>query len=126
MVLLVTLSSVTSAQEVRVRVTAPPHGAEVPERPFIEGTVSHPKAVVWVIVHPMAVSDYWVQPATHVSEDGRWKVQIYIGRPGSIDVGKRFQVMAIANPKQPLKEGNVLKDWPAADARSQALEVVRK
>lgn len=75
MVLLVTLSSVTSAQEVRVRVTAPPHGAEVPERPFIEGTVSHPKAVVWVIVHPMAVSDYWVHPATHVSEDGRWKVR---------------------------------------------------
>jgi hypothetical protein len=77
-------------------------------------------------VHPMAVADYWVQQQITVRGDGTWRVIIHIGRPGTIDVGKYFEIMAVANPKIKLKEGNILKEWPAAQAKSQVIEVIRK
>ena len=92
----------------------------------MEGTVTDSNVRVWVIVHPMEVSDYWVQPSITVKENGSWKVKIYIGRPGSVDVGKQFEIMAVANPKDNLKEGDVLSGWPEAQAKSQVIEVTRK
>jgi hypothetical protein len=97
----------------------------VPERPQVEG-IAHAGAEVWVIVHPTLVSDYWIQPRLTVRGDGKWRVNAYIGRPGNVDVGKHFEIMAVANPKEPLKEGDVLRYWPEAAAKSQLIEVVRK
>jgi hypothetical protein len=76
----------------------PQNRAEVPERPFIEGYVADSRAQIWVVVHPLEVSDYWVQPPVTVHQDGTWAVQIYVGRPGWVDVGKRFEIMACAKP----------------------------
>lgn len=104
----------------------PRNGDKVPERPYISGRVADPNLEVWVIVHPMEVSDYWVQPRVTVRGDGSWKVSIYIGRPGNIDVGKRFEIMAIANPKSKLNEGMVIRGWPDAKWRSEVIEVIRK
>ena len=109
-----------------LRITAPPDKSQVLERPFVEGRVADPNVRVWVIVHPMEVGDYWVQPSVTIKEDGAWKVKIYIGRPGNIDVGKQFEIMAVANPKVELKEGKVLKGWPEAQWKSQVIEVTRK
>jgi hypothetical protein len=106
--------------------TAPLDGAQVSWRPFVEGTVADPTANVWVIVHPMEVSDFWVQPPTSVREDRHWKVQIYIGRPGTVDVGKYFEIRAVANPCARLYEGKVLTGWPAAECESQLIEVIRE
>ncbi len=119
-------ASLASGQELNLHITAPPDKVQVPERPFVEGTVADPNAKVWVIVHPMEVSDYWVQPSITVKRDGTWKVKIYIGRPGRIDVGKQFEIMAIANPKVRLKEGSILKEWPESQWKSQVIEVIRK
>ncbi|HEX8651558.1 MAG TPA: hypothetical protein VF708_12020 [Pyrinomonadaceae bacterium] len=74
----------------------------------------------------MEVSDYWVQPPVTMREGGKWKVQIHIGRPGADDVGKHFEIMAVANPKNSLKEGDKLKEWPEAKWKSQVIEVIRK
>lgn len=109
-----------------LRITAPSDGAKVPERPFVEGTVADPKAKVWVIVHPMDVSDYWVQPSLTPKKDGTWKVKIYTGRPGKIDVGKKFEIRAVASPEVKLKDGDVLSGWPEAKWKSQVIEVIRK
>jgi hypothetical protein len=114
------------APKAMLRITAPSDDAEVSERPFVEGTVADPKAKVWVIIHPMEVSDYWVQPSVAVKENGTWKVVIYIGRPGRIDVGKKFEIMAVANPNVKLSEGDILSGWPEAEARSDVIEVTRK
>jgi hypothetical protein len=114
------------AQELTIRITAPADGAEVPHRPFVEGTVTDSKVEVRVIVHPMETSDYWVQPLVTVRENGKWKVMIYIGRPGMIDVDKHFEIIAVANPKFGLEEGKVLNNWPEARAKSQVIEVIRK
>ena len=108
------------------RVVAPADGASVPERPFVEGTASDPTATVWVVIRPMEGSDYWVQPPVTVRVTGAWKVQVYIGRPGNLDIGKHFEVKAVANPKQPLAEGYVLDAWPEAEAISQVIEVSRR
>jgi len=107
-------------------ITAPDDKAHVSDRPIVEGTVADPTVKVWVVVHPMEVSDYWVQPGIIVRKDGTWRVMLYIGRPGKIDVGKRFEIMAVANPTVNLSEGKILSGWPEARWRSQVLEVVRK
>lgn len=126
--LFICLLSIDSAQagEHHLRLIEPKHGDTVPERPYISGQVADSNAEVWVIVHPMEVSDYWVQPRTSVRADGSWKVSVYIGRPGSIDVGKRYEIRAIANPKQKLKEGDILSGWPEAQWKSEFIEVIRK
>jgi hypothetical protein len=53
-------------------------------------------------------------------------VSTYVGRPGNVDVGKQFEIMAIANPKRPLKEGELLSFWPDAESRSEPVKVTRR
>jgi len=110
----------------RISITAPMDGGVVRERPLCTGTVGTPTAQVWVIVHPMEVADYWVQSPVTVKEDGSWKVILNIGRPGKVDVGKRFEIMAIAEPRTSLSTGQVLPGWPSARARSSVIEVQRQ
>jgi len=103
-------------------ITAPEDGASVPEKPLVRGIVADAAANVWVVVHPMEVPDYWVQPRVTVSGDGRWTVQVHIGRPGTEDVGRYFEVMAVAQ----LDEGKVLPDWPGAQWKSRVLLWTRR
>lgn len=121
-----TPTAATSEKGQPIHITAPGDNEQVVERPIIEGTVSDTSAKVWVIVHPIEVSDYWVQPPVTMREGGTWKVQIHIGRPGTVDVGKHFEIVAVANPKNGLKEGDKLKGWPEAKWKSQVIEVARK
>ncbi len=114
------------AAKLEIAISTPADGSSVVERPIVAGTVTRPDAAVWVVVHPLAVSDYWVQPAVSVRKDGTWKLQIYIGRPGNVDLGKHFEIRAVANPNAPLREGLVLPGWPEAEAMSDLAEVVRK
>ncbi|MGO9374674.1 MAG: hypothetical protein ACLQBD_21600 [Syntrophobacteraceae bacterium] len=118
--------TVLNAQGLNVSITAPIDSAQVPERLTIEGTVSDQNSKVWVIVHPMEVSTYWVQPDINIKKNGNWKAVIYIGRPGAVDVGKHFEVMAVANPKVILKEGQKLEGWPDAQAKSEGIELIRR
>ncbi len=115
-----------SAQAQNITIRYPSDGASVPELPIIEGSVSDNTAQVWVIVHPMETADYWVQPKTSVRRTGLWRVQVHIGRPGNIDVGKHFEIAAVANPAQSLREGLVLGTWPRAQWQSDVIEVKRR
>ena len=109
-----------------LRITAPTENAQVEELPFAEGTLPDANATVWLVVHPMEVPDYWVQAPASPREGTKWRLQIHIGRPGSDDVGKHFEIMAVANPKPDLKIGDKLKNWPTAKWKSPIVEVVRK
>lgn len=109
----------------KLQILIPKNNTEVPARTYVEGYVLDPKAKVWLIIHPMETSAYWVQPSITVRKDGNWKVAAYLGRSGSIDVGKQFEIMAVANPRVGLKEGDVLDGWPEAQWNSQVIEVVR-
>jgi len=106
-------------------ITSPAPNAKVAARAMVEGTSGDAKASVWVIIHPMEVADYWVQPRVTVKADGTWKMMAYFGAPGPADVGKRFEIMGVRNPKHPLSEGNKLAFWPDAEQASQVVEVIR-
>jgi hypothetical protein len=114
------------AQNDSIAIKSPYDGARVPERPIVEGVISDTTARIWVIVHPMETRDYWVQPGVTVGKGGVWEVRVYIGRPGTIDVGKHFEMMAVANPTETLREGKVLEMWPTAQWQSEAIEVTRQ
>jgi hypothetical protein len=126
MVLLGLTMSSACAQQLSLWVNSPTERAQVSEQTVVEGTVSDPKAKVWVFVHQVGMSDYWPQPGVSVQANGTWKGTIYIGRPGQSDVGKQYEIMAVANPKANLKHDSVLKGWPEAQARSPVIEVIRK
>jgi len=110
----------------QVTITQPPDGAEVARRPTVMGTVSDPSAKVWVVVHPTETGSVWVQPPARIDSKGNWQTFIYIGRVGGIDSGKNFEIMAVANPTEPLREGQVLDGFPAAQHQSSIVTVTRK
>lgn len=113
-------------QEDAIHITEPKDGDLVDYRYYVEGTVADPDAEVWVIVHPMEVSDYWVQPSLKPKEDGTWKVCAFFGSGPGSDIGKLFEIMAVANPNEKLYEGKVLHYWPESQWQSQIVEVERK
>lgn len=132
--LVVLLAGSSYGQNVSVRITSiagkplPASGEAlaVGERPLVRGTCSDPQATVWVVVHPLEVGDFWVQPRVTTGSSGTWEVMIYIGRPGSVDVTKPFEVRAVANPRSSLKEGDVLSNWPGAQAISEVIDLTRQ
>ena len=120
------LASKASNAPLKISLSSPKNNAKVWMRPKVKGTVTDTKANVIVVVHPIETSDYWVQPSASVTSNGSWSTSIYIGREGSVDVGKGFEIMAFANPKGTYSEGDVLSDWPKSKARSEKINVTRK
>jgi len=109
-----------------IRITSPIRRAKVVYREIVRGTVSNPKAEVWVIVHPMAVPGYWVQPKVEVDDDGSWWVRVYIAQSPYSSNGEHFKILAVANPRTQLAEGDILKAWPEAQRQSRVVEVIKK
>jgi hypothetical protein len=119
------VSSVPSSKsDVQVRIDFPKDGAGVGQRPSIKGSISKRDATVWLIVHPMETGAYWVQPPISVS-GGTWQADPYIGRPGNLDLGKKFELMAIANAREEISEGQIYSYWPPAASESEVITVVR-
>ena len=124
-VLLSLLCPTVNAQEM-LCIMEPKGGDAVSHTPIVKGKVQDLSSTIWVVVHPLGTNEYWVQPKVAQKTEGEWDVRIYIGRPGSVDIGKRFRIMAVANPEQALKEGDVFQAWPKAQWQSQIVEVTRK
>lgn len=118
--------SPASQADSTIRITSPTDQSYVAWRPTVQGTVSDPNATVWVVVHPVNTGGYWVQPSVGVGGDAKWRVQVYVGRAPDADVDVHFEIMAVAQPKANLKEGDVLGAWPTAEAKSQIIDVIRK
>lgn len=109
-----------------IAIAKPCNGAQVGWRTIVKGRVLNPKSNVWVIIHPLEVNEHWVQPKIDVSSDGTWQVLAYFGQDGSVDAGKPYEIMAVANPKNLLKEGDAPPDWPDAEPKSDIVRVTRK
>jgi hypothetical protein len=50
----------------------------------------------------------------------------YFGRSGDLDKGKRFEIVAIAEPHDTLVEGEYGSDWPRAKWTSKPITVIRR
>src|SRR5947209_4617342 len=120
------LSAAEASSEFALRITSPLDFAEVEARTVVEGYVADRHAEVWVVVRPIEVSGFWIQSPASVREDGSWRAQANIGRESMIDAGKRFEIIAVANPILKLREGMTFDDWPAAAEKSQVVEVTRR
>jgi hypothetical protein len=116
----------THKQQLTITIISPTDQAAIAHQPIIEGKVSDPSAEVWVIVHPLETTDYWVQPPITPDDKGNWRGKIYVGRSPTLDVGKRFELMAVAYSKRQLREGEILKGWPEAQGKSPTKTVTRK
>ncbi|HUW14612.1 MAG TPA: hypothetical protein VM537_33135 [Anaerolineae bacterium] len=111
---------------VTLTVTEPTNGAKVAHRQVVRGTVPDSKSKVWVIVHPMLTTGYWVQNPVNVRSNGQWTAQVYLGTSVETQVGELFELRAVADPQAALKEGDVLKTWPDAKSQSDIVEVERE
>jgi hypothetical protein len=109
-----------------LHILEPPNGASVGPTADVRGQVSDSRAQVWVLVHPSDTSSYWVQRKVSVRDNGEWQVTCYFGRSGADDVGKRFEVLAVADPPSDLREGAILDQWPSARLVSDVVSVQRK
>ena len=110
----------------KVKITEPAEGTKINGRQTVKGQVQKGYDDVWVIVHPIDTSSYWVQPSISIRKDGKWSITAYFGRSGNIDVGKSFEIMAVLNPQKKLKEGEYFDKWPDAEFRSDIITVVRQ
>jgi hypothetical protein len=110
----------------KIVITAPCNETKVAQRHFVEGVVSDSNAQVLVVIHPMENADYWVQPNVTVRDKGKWKVLSYFGEPGAQHSGKHYEVQSFVNPKDTLREGQLLSGWPQAESKSQPIEVIRE
>jgi len=78
-----------------------------------------------VVIHPMLLNTYYVQPKINVNSDGKWGVMAYFGET-STQIGTPFEVFAVANPKDELFEGMQFTDLPKAEAVSDYVRVYRR
>jgi hypothetical protein len=109
-----------------VTIVAPRNDGRVSQHAKVRGTIVGRDKQIWVIVRPRETNEYWVQERAQSSGGRAWRVTALFGRSGAEDRDKRFQVMAVVNPKETLSEGTVLGAWPEAEARSEVIEVIRE
>ncbi|MBN1569129.1 MAG: hypothetical protein JXA73_14865 [Acidobacteria bacterium] len=117
--------SVCAQVQEMIRIASPKDGSEVSERPVVTVEIQDRNVNVWVVVHPLGTDRYWVQPSVRKTGDRRWQSTAYIGRPGAIDAGKMFEIVAVGNPKRELAEGDQLNSWPQSQWRSNVVRVRR-
>jgi hypothetical protein len=110
--------------DVTVKITAPEQAAEVVRETIVAGTVSDPKARVYVLVHPLRVKPWWVQrvPAP-ANNDGSWQTLCYFGEAGR-GLNEQYQIIAIVTDRT-FSEGDQLDDVPSDVAHSEVVTVKR-
>lgn len=109
-----------------IRILEPREGEAVEAAHMIRGRISDRAGRVWVVIHPLDTSSYWVQRRVSVGSGGDWEMMGFFGRLGSEDSGRSFEVLAVVDPVVPLGEGTILARWPPSRLVSQAVVVRRK
>jgi hypothetical protein len=103
----------------------PQDGAFVSARDSVVGTVTGAADAVWVVVHPVTTSDFWVQPPVTVRGNGTWRVVAYFGRTG-VDAGTVYEVRAFSGGREILQEGK-RSAWPQVSGiKSDVVSVTRR
>lgn len=126
--LFVLIFSHAEAQRSSVEIREPKSQAKVCQQQAVRGSVSSRDLQVYVLVHPVATANYWVQALPEPAEN--WQIYAYFGEP-SKGLGESFEILAVASPKKALfKRGDMLPfplgDHPEIVARSKIATVVRE
>jgi len=85
-----------SPPDLDVEIMSPEEGASVGHRYTIQGKVSDPSALVYVLIHPLSTNLWYVQNRPAVRSDGRWSTIIYFGTIDGEGIGDSYEVVALA------------------------------
>jgi hypothetical protein len=122
---LASLLCITIAQGAELTINPSP--APVGPQPTLTGKAPSADAKVFLIVNPaQAPQQFWVQKLANVDAKRNWLCSIHVGDPGSGQSGQQFVVVAVADPNDNLREGDVLSGWPSAKWISQPITLTRK
>ncbi len=125
LLLLLAACSAPPEQTVKIAITQPVDGAFAVRETLFGGTVSHPDARIFLVVHPLGSYNYYVQHRGH-NHQGRWQVSSILGRAGERGNGREFEVRAVADMSGTLESGQELDDWPEAAGVSEPIVIIRK
>lgn len=119
---------------IEVNISEPQNGASVTRQYLVKGTVSDSNARVFVIVHPLAVSEMWVQQRPIVDGKGNWQALANFGMEIIRPDGEQYEVIALATNDNflvtwatgnSLSEGQKLRSLPRKSNRSNLITVTR-
>ncbi len=120
------VSRVQASDGVVVQISRPSDESLVTASQQVAGRVSNGSDDVWVVVHPVGTSAYWIQPRVNVEADGDWVVTGHFGRESATDSGLAFELMAIVGPYLRVHEGQILDRWPQARFASPLVRLRRR
>jgi len=118
---------------IKVNITEPQDGGNVTMQYLVKGTVSDPNVRVYVIVHPLRVSEMWVQQPPIVDGTGNWQASANFGTE-TLGIGERYELIALATNDNflvtwatgnSLSEGQKLTSLPRKSNRSNLATVTR-
>ena len=118
---------------VKISITDPREGSSVTLPYLAKGTVSDTDAKVHVIVHPLSVSEMWVQQSPIVDAQGNWQSTVFFGTD-TLGIGERYEVIALATNDNflvtwatgnSLSEGQKMTSLPHKSNRSNLVTVTR-
>lgn len=108
-----------------IDISSPEQDARVRDyRLSVKGTVLPASAKVCVLVRVRGDYEWWAQSPATVLKSGSWTVQALCGLPMSWP-GRWYEILAVADPKQPVNPADRVIGWPEADAYSQTIRVQR-
>lgn len=81
---------------------------------------------IYLLVHPTAVDNYYVQPALTNDMNGNWHVTPYIGQDNDSNNGEDFDIIVVVNTNPPLAVRQVLGAVPKAAFQSAPVNVIKK
>lgn len=94
-------SSKSKKTEPRATITTPEDGDEVPRVFLSKGNYENLPAeyLLWLLVIPPDKEEWYPQPLPTLLPKGQWSCKLTIGRMGTIDKGKEFQIQVVAADK---------------------------
>lgn len=120
------VSAASATPPAWVKLDFPLSGQEVGLRTCFAGRMSDPNAKVVLVIKPLDIASYYVEPNVASRSDGTFFVVAYVAEAGRQFIGKRFVARAYENPRLTLHESDELDDWPSGyDARSDLVEFTR-
>lgn len=99
-------------RRISISITTPRDGSDAGMRQLVAGKVDDPRSRVYVLVHPLAVRQIWVQNPPVIGSDGKWQTYIGCGTE-SLGLREKYEVIAIASNENylvTLATGNLLRE----------------
>lgn len=84
----------TFEQDVSIIISEPQSGQKVSLREWVRGKISDTSYELYVLIHPVATDNWWVQPLPNVRSGGNWEAYCFFGEE-TAGIGESFEIIAI-------------------------------